>query len=456
MKVLAYMAVIIALAAAIGWIPCGARTWYVKADGSGDVPDVKTGVDSSTVAGDTLLLASGVFSGAGNRDIDVIGKSIVILSESGPGATVIDCGRNPGYRFQGSMDTRIEGITIQWAWVSGMDSPIRIHSGASVAFNECDFLNNKGGWAGAVRCEDDSSYIGVTYCTFQNNDGGMAGAIDVLYGTCTISHNRFESNQSSGGDGAISTTYVTDPSIIDYNLFWGNFGGGAAGSVNASDIDGPDSLRVANNTIVGNHSAAWGAAIWLKGDYVVAENNIIAYNPTTAVGCAVIGNPTFACNDVFGNSSDVICAEATAWGNIFSDPMFCNPLAGDFYLHAMSPCAPDNNACGVLMGAFPVDEDCTGSPVEDSPLGSGYALLASYPNPFTVSTTIRFSLPEQADVHLRIYDVTGGLVATLLDREMIPGINSVRFDAANLPSGVYFYKLETAKFTETRKMVIAK
>jgi hypothetical protein len=122
----------------------------------------------------------------------------------------------------------------------------------------------------------------------------------------------------------------------------------------------------------------------------------------------------------------------------------------------MSPCAPDNNACGVLMGAFPVDEDCTGSPVEDSPLGSGYALLASYPNPFTVSTTIRFSLPEQADVHLRIYDVTGGLVATLLDREMIPGINSVRFDAANLPSGVYFYKLETAKFTETRKMVIAK
>lgn len=438
----------------MGWTSSDARTWYVKTDGSGDVHDIKTGVDSCATAGDTLLLASGVFSGAGNRDVDVVGKSIVILSESGPGAAVIDCGRNPGYRFQGPMDTRIEGVTIQWAWVSGMDSPHMVNAGASVAFDHCQFLNNKGGWAGAVRCEDDTSTIEVMDCIFRYNSGGQAGAIDVLYGACTISYSLFELNESSGGDGAISTTYVSDPSIIDYNLFLYNTGDGAAGSVNASDWYGPDSLLVANNTIVGNSSNAWGGAIWLKGDYVVAKNNIIAFNPTTAVGCAMTSTPTFACNDVYGNTSDAICAEATTWGNIFTDPLFCNPPEDDYHLQETSPCAPVNNSCGVLMGALPVD--CTGSPVNDQPLRWKYGLYPSYPNPFSLSTTIRFSLAEPTDVHLRIYDVTGRLVATLLEREMNPGIKFVSFDAADLAAGVYFYKLETPKFTKTRKMVITK
>ena len=89
-------------------------------------------------------------------------------------------------------------------------------------------------------------------------------------------------------------------------------------------------------------------------------------------------------------------------------------------------------------------------------LPSGFALRQNYPNPFNPSTQIDFDLPKAAKVKLAIYDVTGKLVATLVDGKMSEGTHNVTWNASKSPSGVYFTKLETESFSSVKKMVLMK
>ncbi len=85
-----------------------------------------------------------------------------------------------------------------------------------------------------------------------------------------------------------------------------------------------------------------------------------------------------------------------------------------------------------------------------------YDLKQNYPNPFNPSTLIRFSLPKAQNITLEIFDITGRNVATLISGRVESGQNSIPFFANNLPSGVYFYKLNAEDFTLTKKMVLLK
>jgi len=85
-----------------------------------------------------------------------------------------------------------------------------------------------------------------------------------------------------------------------------------------------------------------------------------------------------------------------------------------------------------------------------------FELGDAFPNPFNPSTTINFSLAETADASLKVYDVAGAEVASLVSGLTAAGEHSVTFDAASLTSGVYFYTLEVAGLAETRKMILVK
>jgi hypothetical protein len=87
---------------------------------------------------------------------------------------------------------------------------------------------------------------------------------------------------------------------------------------------------------------------------------------------------------------------------------------------------------------------------------STFKLYQNYPNPFNPSTTISYDLPVRSRVKLSIYNILGQEVATLVNAEQEPGRYSVKFDASGLPSGVYFYTLQTPYFTKTNKMVLVK
>ena len=85
-----------------------------------------------------------------------------------------------------------------------------------------------------------------------------------------------------------------------------------------------------------------------------------------------------------------------------------------------------------------------------------YNLAQNYPNPFNPTTNIRFRIAEFGFVSLKVYDVLGSEVATLVNDEKPAGSYEVEFSATGLPSGIYFYKLQTESFIETKKMILLK
>ncbi|MGE3800810.1 MAG: T9SS type A sorting domain-containing protein [Candidatus Kapaibacterium sp.] len=97
---------------------------------------------------------------------------------------------------------------------------------------------------------------------------------------------------------------------------------------------------------------------------------------------------------------------------------------------------------------------CITTSVDDDLVG--YSLEQNYPNPASHLTVFRFSLPEAAPVSLKILSLDGEIVATPADRRMSKGDHSIDFDVRELPSGSYFYKLETPFGTRTRRMTVVK
>jgi hypothetical protein len=85
-----------------------------------------------------------------------------------------------------------------------------------------------------------------------------------------------------------------------------------------------------------------------------------------------------------------------------------------------------------------------------------FALNQNYPNPFNPSTSIKYSVPQASLVTIKIYDVIGNEVQTLVNNKQDAGVYEVTFNAGNLASGMYFYKMQTDNFTQVKKMILIK
>ena len=89
-------------------------------------------------------------------------------------------------------------------------------------------------------------------------------------------------------------------------------------------------------------------------------------------------------------------------------------------------------------------------------LPSNYQLEQNYPNPFNPSTSIRYSIPKASKVILTVFDVLGREVKTLVNAEQAPGQYTVTFNAQDLASGIYFYRLNAGTFTAIKKLMLLK
>jgi photosystem II stability/assembly factor-like uncharacterized protein len=85
-----------------------------------------------------------------------------------------------------------------------------------------------------------------------------------------------------------------------------------------------------------------------------------------------------------------------------------------------------------------------------------FAIRQNYPNPFNPTTRIEYDLPQETRVALRVYDIVGREIATIVDGVQNAGRKSVEFDASTLPSGIYLYKIDAGKFSEIKKMLLVK
>ncbi|MBM4118506.1 T9SS type A sorting domain-containing protein [bacterium] len=387
--------------------------------------------------------------------IGAIYSSLLLTNSIIESNTVLSSGGALGLTWPGSAEIR--DCVFSNTAGGGYGGGAVVHNTAAY-FENVHFVGNSAGVAGgALQCED--SAITLTHCYFINNEARDGGAIAMRGTTLTLQDCTFIGNYATRWGGALYYDELGDPSggLVENCDFKGNRAN--AGSAILVHELGSPTLR--GLTIVGN----FGTAIdCLYGTVVSIENCLIANN-YLAYGISIVDTDgvSVSCCDVWGNEGGnyggMLEDQTGLNGNISEDPLLCDPNYDTLGVAEDSPCLPPNNACGVLMGNH--GAECTLTAV-GAPAPPGVTLEANYPNPFNPSTTIPFSLASASAITLSIHDLSGRLVCFLSAQRHVPaGRHELRWDGRNsagqpAPSGVYFYRLETAQGATARPMLLVK
>ena len=285
-------------------------------------------------------------------------------------------------------------------------------------------------------------------------------------------NNRILNNRFIGSHGYGGGVRLWNAPVEIYNNIIAGNSARNGGGISMHNIP-VESINFTNNTVIGNTAEYQGGGIFIGGMHPVILNTILWDNhaPTGSVFYIYQGNVTVRYSDVQGG-----------WvgeGNINLDPLF---TAGDsmFHLTDASPCV--NSGIDALeingqwhycpsedfegderpfpgtvadMGADETPFPMVGiDPQPFAGIPTVYKLEQNYPNPFNPATTIEFALPKANFVTLKIYDVTGAAIATLVSEQLPAGSYQYQWDARGLASGVYIYRMETDDFTQSRKMLL--
>ena len=363
--------------------PALARTWYIGPNDSGDAPNIQAGIDSASM-GDTVLAAPGIYQ----ENLRIIGKDLVLKSESGPDDTILDGSTQQQSTIFLSGQSRamiIEGFKITGGsgfvegggiLISGDSSPVIRDN--IIANNGVRDFTTGGGGISVFTSSSPAPLIESN--TFEENWARLGGAIAIGRST-ELRGNIFRNNEGKFDGGAVYA--IADPGqmlIIEDNQFWSNHAGDHGGAIY---LDGSNAgvAEVTRNLFVGNHAegsdtgdTASGSAIRVRrlsghitnntmvegigisesicgGALSLEETpasleisaNIIAYNRYCGLACHfgtdnVLGPNLFWMNDLgdLGVGSGV-CPSSWAANQIYADPLFCNPEAGNYTVSSDSP-----------------------------------------------------------------------------------------------------------------------
>jgi len=371
----------------------------------GDQPTIQAGIGAAA-NGDTVLVAAGIYY----ENINFNGKAITVTSEQGAGVTIID-GQSHGsvatFATSEGPNSTLSGFTLQNGQSGFDDGGVRISSasptiqnniirnnsiGISVRFGSPliqgnTVLNNStdtstGKTGGGIRIGGGPG-AQVINNVIENNilfGGNGAGISLFAAGTPTISGNIIRRNKASGlspcaQGGGLWIVNQSDALIVN-NLITGN-SAGCGGGIYWLVPSGSRGPFLINNTITAN-TAPQGAGVFADGFDAQAQliNNIVAApSGQTAVYCGNFNNvtpPAFRSNDVFGDTTyGGICSDQTGLNqNLSIDPLFFDPLTGDFHTPSTSPVVDTGTADGAPGAdqegnARPVDGNGDGTPVID-------------------------------------------------------------------------------------------
>ncbi|UCG51705.1 MAG: hypothetical protein JSW58_16220, partial [Candidatus Latescibacterota bacterium] len=281
-----------------------ARTWYVIPDGTGSAPTIQAAIDSAA-AEDTVALADGVYTGAGNRDLDYAGKAIVIRSYyEDPAACVIDC--------EGSSNEPHRGFNFH----SG--------EGSGSVLEGVTIRNGYQTYGGAVYCASSSSAI--RECRFVENEALDGGAVYCRTCAPVISHCWFIDNTVGRAGGGLRCYQAN--ADVSWSIFYGNTAihGGAAYINNYS-------ATVLTNCTLCRNTANAGAGLFIGvNSSPVLQNTVIVFNLVAcSIHCDLSSNVlTLNCCNFFGNDAgDYVWPFEDQYGvngNISNNPQFCGLL----------------------------------------------------------------------------------------------------------------------------------
>ncbi|HPF69323.1 MAG TPA: right-handed parallel beta-helix repeat-containing protein [Candidatus Krumholzibacteria bacterium] len=456
-----------------------ARTWQVPAEAS----TIAAAIDSSA-AGDVVELAPGVYPESG-----LVLPSRLTIRAADPvlGAT-IDAG-GAGRIFSAGLQDSIAlvGLTLTGGFTTN-GGAANFQSCQGLEIRDCVFTANRTsfGIGGALQVSGLSSVL-IVGCLFQDNDAPMdnGGGIWLECPVAEITGCTFAGNHAINGGGI--SCRGADVRITTC-VFAGNRAANGAGiDLRGDAVEVRDCLFVGNTATRGGAAGCWyaatptfvgctmvenaasdqGGGLYCTGGAVATvERSLLAFNAGGgAVACEYEGAASLACSDVFGNvDGDWVGGlegQEGIDGNFSLDPIFC-ATQGDaaWRLAADSPCLPTGSPCGEQVGAYGVG--CGASDVPAAGADSAVRLLGIHPNPFNPQATVTFELAQDHVVSLKVYDIGGRLVATLIDADPVPaGRHEVRWcgdDQAGrrLPSGTYIFRLESADRAATMRTTLLK
>jgi PKD repeat protein len=270
------------------------KIWYVEADGSGSAPTIQAAIDSASNS-DTVMVAAGTYTGDGNRDIDFLGKAIVVIGQNQmPATTIIDCeadSLNPhrGFIFQNREDSNsvLSGFTIKngFVLVEGV-VPWPVGGGilcykSSPIIENCHLESNRAGGqdgtGGGMSCEDSCAAI-IRDCSFIGNSASFGGALD-FSDYCIgarVEQCRFDSNTA----------------ISIYEGGWSS--GGAIQIYGLSNVQFYN-CDLTNNTADGNgHGVAYGGAVICYGATLKMYDCVLRSNRASGGTIQAFGGAVFA------------------------------------------------------------------------------------------------------------------------------------------------------------------
>ena len=318
-----------------------------------------------------------------------------------------------------------------------------------------------------------------------------------LFNNIEIYGNEFSDNDIGIEVGGYPGTTMDSINIYN-NVIYRNKGVG----VRITRYDGPSgeyamrNVSVINNTVYRNGTMGNGWDADNAGMNIfnfipvnmLIRNNILSNNafctiyvsPEVLAGSLTIDYNYF---DGFRN----VANEKAGTNAFYGISAFVDSVSNDYHLQLNSPCIDkgspaqeyndpsDPNKPGYALypalGTVRNDMGAYGGPgaaswttltaVKPLPgdvvgLPRRHELLQNYPNPFNPSTTIRYGLPERSHVSLAVYNTLGQQVMLLVNGEIDAGYQEVTFNASNLPSGVYFYRLQGGNFVQTRKLCLVR
>ncbi len=363
-----------------------ADTFTVSPDGLGDYPTIQAAVDG-VEDGDEIVLASGVFSGAGNWDVEVPSKSITVRSESGnPVDCIIECGggsraAHRGFHFTSTGDglASLSGVAVMNGRTDANGAGIWI-DGASPSITNCAAVNcaatGTGSRGGGLYVSGGGSPI-VTDCIFSGNSAWLGGGIAVYdamgsYVGCDIIDN--DGDTGGGFYGQFSGYSLVHLCDISSNtaargggVRWAGSGGSALSFCTIARNEADElygggiwlqSGTVSSCSFIENSAAMVGGGIYCQAGTGTVTDCLVAYSEAGGgVAAYDVSNvPSLSCCDVYGNvggNYDGVVGDQTGSdGNISQDPRLCDIASGDYSLDYGSPCLPGNNGCSVLIGAI--------------------------------------------------------------------------------------------------------
>ena len=355
-----------------------------------ECPTIQAGIDEAA-DGDTVLVAGGTYTGDGNRDIDVGGKEITVVSESGPEVTIIDCegtisDQHRGFYFHNGegANSVVRGFTIQNGYAYGDTWPddcggAILCENASPTIVGNTICGNSAGYGGGIYCRGSSAWIvgnTITGNAAANHGGGIrcgdessaivvrnritgnaaerGGGISCWQSTATIMRNAIIGNVASLYGGGIRC-WASAPAI-DGNVIAGNTASTDGGGISCSWYSFP---AIGNNTFTGNRADEGGG---LTGAW---------HCSATVMNSILWGDSAVTASEILLDSMSSISITYSdvqgGWpgeGNIDADPEFVLAEKGDHRLLWGSPCIDSGNPDSLDpdgtrrdVGAYYFDQD---------------------------------------------------------------------------------------------------